>query len=212
MNQGRRAVAAVAAVTLAADAVVIGTVQLILGTAVDRQDMTLAGISSTALSTVTIVGGVLTAALLLLCCALLARAAVTDRPPRRAARLVLVSAAVLHCVLGAVVAAVVSWLAFAALMAVFGLLVLTLTMYPPGMAGEPASGPQIGDGDPEPGEQAAQQGQGQADHGARVPVDAVDERGAAAVQREGPGDVERFARGDVGGDLRVTGLPEADRR
>lgn len=59
-------------------------------------------------------------------------------------------------------------------------------------------------------EHAAQQRHREADHGTRVAVDAVDERGAVAVEGEGPGDVQRFARGDVRGDLLVGDFGEVD--
>ena len=69
--------------------------------------------------------------------------------------------------------------------------------------------PQVGDGDAELGQQRAQQGQRQAEHRAVVAVDAVDERGAVAVEREPAGHRQRLAGGDVGVDLGVGRAAEA---
>ncbi|SDL63109.1 DNA-binding transcriptional regulator, GntR family [Glycomyces sambucus] len=70
--------------------------------------------------------------------------------------------------------------------------------------------PELVERDLQLAEHPAQQGHRQADHGARVALDAVDERRAVPVEGEGPGDVERFARGDVRGDLLVGDLREVD--
>ena len=57
---------------------------------------------------------------------------------------------------------------------------------------------------PLPGQVAGEAADGRdahPDHRGRVAGDGVDERGAAAVDRERTGDLQRLAGGDVGGDL-----------
>ncbi|ONK11884.1 hypothetical protein STBA_26200 [Streptomyces sp. MP131-18] len=187
--------AAVAAVVVTGGAAVLGLVHWILGLAADRQEMSLGGVSPTAIRAGAWSAGAALAAYLLLCGALLARTAIRDVAPHRVARAALAAAAVLHAVLGALAVGLVGWAAFAVLIVVFGLIMLTLTLYPPPEDAGPAagSGPQVGDGDPDPGEQGAQQGQGQPDDGPGVAVDPVDERGRPAVEGERPGDAQRFA-------------------
>jgi hypothetical protein len=146
-------VAAAAAAVVMGAAIVLGVVHLILGMAVDRQQMEVAGLSATAMSLGTWIAGGLLAAFLLLCGVLLVRTSVTDRPPGRLVRVLLVGAAVLHAVLATLAVGLAGWVAFGAMMLVFGLIMLTLTMYPPNAA--VLSGPQLGDGDAELGEQPA---------------------------------------------------------
>lgn len=141
-----------AAVVVFGAAAVLGLLQWILGLVADRQEMSVGGVSATTISVSAWVGGAVLAAFLLLCGVLLARVSMTDRPPRRLARVVLVGGAVLHAVFGALAVGLVGWSAFAGLMVVFTLIVLTLTLYPdpaypalPGAAA--ASGPEVGDGD-----------------------------------------------------------------
>ncbi|MDT0322354.1 hypothetical protein [Streptomyces millisiae] len=151
MNRGRRGVAAVAAVVVFGAAVLLGLLQWILGLVAEKQEMSVGGVSATAISVSAWVGGAVLALFLLLCGVLLARVSVTDRPPRRLARVALVGGAVLHAVLGALAVGLVGWSAFAGLMVVFGLIVLTLTLYPPLPAGvAAASGPEVGDRNPGP--------------------------------------------------------------
>jgi hypothetical protein len=146
-------VAATAAAVVLAAGVVVGMAHLVLGMAVDKQEMELAGLSTTAMSLSTWTAGGLLAAFLLLCGALLVRTCVTDRPPGRLVRALLIGAAALHAVLATLAVGLLGWLVFGVLMLVFGLIVLTLTMYP--LVRTPGSGPQVGDGDAELGEQPA---------------------------------------------------------
>ena len=118
------------AVLLAGAAMGCGLLHWVLGLAVDRHEISIGGMSSRALRTGAYCAGALLAAFLLLCGALLARIAVLDRAPGRAARVALVAAAVLHALFAALAVGLVGWPAFALLMAVFTLLVLTLTLYP----------------------------------------------------------------------------------
>ncbi len=73
--------------------------------------------------------GAVFGAYLALCGAVLLRLGVRDRAPARWTRILLVSCAITHGVLGAVAVAVVGWAAFAVLMLVLGLLVLALVAY-----------------------------------------------------------------------------------
>ena len=139
-----------AAVVVFGAAVLLGLLQWILGLVAEKQEMSVGGVSATAISVSAWVGGAVLALFLLLCGVLLARVSVTDRPPRRLARVALVGGAVLHAVLGALAVGLVGWSAFAGLMVVFGLIVLTLTLYPPLPAGVAVSGPEVGDRNPGP--------------------------------------------------------------
>ena len=91
----RRATATTTTVALVAEAVVIAFVNLVLGLAVNRQSMSLAGLATGAMSAGAWVAGGLFAVFLLLCAAITARVALTDRAPGRLPRLVL-----LVCVVG----------------------------------------------------------------------------------------------------------------
>ena len=140
-----------AAVVVFGAAVLLGLLHWILGLVADRQEMSVGGVSTTTISLSAWVGGAVLALFLLLCGALLVRVSVTDRPPRRLARVALVGSAVLHAVLGALAVGLVGWPAFAGLMVVFALIVLTLTLYPPlPPAAAVVSGPEVGDGNPRP--------------------------------------------------------------
>ncbi|MFF2374197.1 hypothetical protein ACFVUW_07415 [Streptomyces xiamenensis] len=158
MNRGRRSVAAVTAAAVITGAAALGALHWILGIVVDRQRMSLAGVSPTTMTVSTWTAGALLAVFLLLCAAALARTAATDRPPGRYRRAALIGCAVLHAVLGALSAALLGWWVFTAVMTVFGLVVLTLTMYPPVAPAASSLVPQLGDGDAETAEQRPQQG------------------------------------------------------
>ncbi|GAA2452867.1 hypothetical protein [Streptomyces macrosporus] len=134
----RRPVALTTAVVLGLEAVGVGVLHWVLGVMVDRQKMSLDGLDPHLMAVSTWIGGAVFGAYLLLCGFLLLRAALTDRPPRRLARILLISAAVVHGVLGAVAAALVSWAAFATLMVVLGLIVLALVSYAPDRPHAPA--------------------------------------------------------------------------
>jgi hypothetical protein len=123
----RRTAAAVAGAALLVEAVGLAVVHFILGSVVDRQDMSLAGLDSGVMAGSTRGAGVAIGLYLLCCGAVALLVAVRDRAPGRAGRILLVSCAVLHAVLATVAVGLVGWAAFAGLMVVFGLVVLTLT-------------------------------------------------------------------------------------
>ncbi|KUJ66755.1 hypothetical protein ACZ90_34080 [Streptomyces albus subsp. albus] len=141
----RRPVAAVAAVVLFGEAVGIALLNWILGLMVDRQQMSMGGMDPDAMSLGTwIMGGVF--GFYLLCCAVvLLRAALRDRAPGRFARILLVSCAVLHGLLGALTVGLVGWLAFGFMMVVLGLIVLTLMGYEDGAGAAPGDSGEQGE-------------------------------------------------------------------
>ncbi|MEU9318050.1 hypothetical protein [Streptomyces sp. NPDC048295] len=125
----RRPVAFVAALVLFAEAVGVVLINGILATVVKNQDMSLAGMDPAVMSSGTWVMGGVFGLYLLLCGLLLLLAGIRDRAPGRFARVVLILCAVVHGVLGALVVGLVGWTAFAFLMVVLGLIVLTLVAY-----------------------------------------------------------------------------------
>lgn len=125
----RRSVAVVTAIVLFGEAAGIMLINGILATVVDNQEMSLAGMDPGVMSTGTwVMGGVF--ALLLVVCALVALlAGIRDRAPGRAGRITLIGCAIVHGVLGAVTVGLVGWSAFAFMMVVLALIVLTLLAY-----------------------------------------------------------------------------------
>ncbi|MFJ4780278.1 hypothetical protein [Streptomyces sp. NPDC088762] len=137
----RRLVAGLAAIVLVAEAAVLVLVHLVLGATTRNQSMSIAGSDPDLMSKATYALGAGLGAFLLLCAVIAALTAVRDREPGRFARVLLVSAAVTHGVLGVLTVALVGWGAFAVMMLILCLLVLTLTLY----AGRPGSGAAEGD-------------------------------------------------------------------
>lgn len=135
----RRPVAFIAALVLFAEAVGIVIINVVLGTVVKNQDMSLAGTDPGAMSTGTWVLGGVSGLFLVLCGVLLLLAGIRDRAPGRIARIVLIVCAVVHGVLGALTVGLVGWTAFVFMMVVLGLIVLTLVAYGPADE-EPATG------------------------------------------------------------------------
>ncbi|WP_326658396.1 hypothetical protein [Streptomyces sp. NBC_00385] len=135
----RRPVAFIAALVLFAEAVGIVIINVVLGTVVKNQDMSLAGTDPGVMSKGTWVLGGVSGLFLVLCGVLLLVAGIRDRAPGRAARIALIGCAVVHGVLGALTVGLVGWAAFALMMVVLGLIVLTLVAYGPA-DGEPAAG------------------------------------------------------------------------
>ncbi|WP_405716103.1 MULTISPECIES: hypothetical protein [unclassified Streptomyces] len=125
----RRPVAFVAAIALFVEAVGIVLINAILATVVKNQDMSLAGMDPAVMSNGTWAMGGVFGLYLLLCGLFLLLAGIRDRAPGRFARIVLIICAVVHAVLGALTVGLVGWAAFAVMMVVFGLIVLTLVAY-----------------------------------------------------------------------------------
>ncbi|GAB2952011.1 hypothetical protein GCM10027075_60500 [Streptomyces heilongjiangensis] len=141
----RRPVAVVTAIVLFAEGLGIALLQWFLGTVVDRQKMSLAGLDPDAMSLSSKAGGVVFGLYFVFCGVVALLVAVRDRPAAGLGRVVLVSAAVVHGLLGALTVGLVGWGAFAFMMAVLALVVLTLMTYDrkagaaqPGSGGEGA--------------------------------------------------------------------------
>ncbi|MEU9108416.1 hypothetical protein AB0D54_29615 [Streptomyces xanthophaeus] len=125
----RRLVAALAAVVLVVEAAVLVLVHVVLGRTTANQSMSIAGSDPDVMSKATYGLGAGMGVFLVLCAVLLALTALRDRAPGRFARIVLITAAVTHGVLGTLAVALVGWPAFAALMLILCLVVLTLVLY-----------------------------------------------------------------------------------
>ncbi|WP_405938502.1 hypothetical protein OG338_19320 [Streptomyces sp. NBC_00726] len=148
----RRLAAFLAALVLAVEAVCIVIINVVLGTVVKNQDMSLAGTDPGAMSKGTWALGGVSGVFLLLCAALLVLTGARDRAPGRVGRIVLICCAVVHGVLGALTVGLVGWAAFAWMMVTLGLIVLVLVAY----GAEPAArsekaGPEAAGPEPEPG-------------------------------------------------------------
>ncbi|MEV8321399.1 hypothetical protein AB0Q95_45360 [Streptomyces sp. NPDC059900] len=141
----RRPVAWVGAIVLLAEAVGIVLLNWFLGLVVNKQDMSLAGLDPHAMSVSTWIAGAVFGLYLVLCAVVMARSAVRDRAPGRFGRILLISAAVVHGLLGAFSVGLVGWPAFVFMMVVLGLIVLTLVAYdkkPAEVSDEPSTAPQ----------------------------------------------------------------------
>ncbi|MFI7322285.1 hypothetical protein [Streptomyces venezuelae] len=125
----RRPVAWVGAIILLAEAVGIALLNWILGHVVDNQKMSLAGLDPHAMTVSTWIAGGLFGGYLALCGIVLARTAARDRAPGTFGRILLISCAVLHALLGAFCVGLLGWAAFAFMMVVLGLIVLPLMAY-----------------------------------------------------------------------------------
>ncbi|MFE9683606.1 hypothetical protein [Streptomyces sp. NPDC006285] len=125
----RRPVAWVTAIVLFAEAVGIAWVNWFMGVVVDRQDMSLAGLDSDVMSTSSKVAGLLFGLYFALCGLTALRVALRDRAPASLGRILLISAAVVHALLGAFTVGLVGWGAFAFMMVVLGLIVLIFMTY-----------------------------------------------------------------------------------
>lgn len=143
----RRPVAWVVAVVLFAEALGIAAVQWFLGVVVDRQDMSLAGLDSDVMSVSSKIGGVVFGLYFALCALVALMVALRDHPAAGLGRVLLISAAVVHGLLGAFAWGLVGWGAFLFMVVVLGLIVLLLMTYdaeetPADARPEAGSGPE----------------------------------------------------------------------
>ncbi|MCD9873559.1 hypothetical protein [Streptomyces guryensis] len=125
----RRPVAWVVAVVLFAEAFGIAALNWFLGVVVDRQDMSLAGLDPDMMSASSKIGGVVFGLYFALCGLVALLVAVRDRPPAGFGRILLISAAVVHGLLGAFAWGLVGWTAFLFMVVVLALIVLLLMTY-----------------------------------------------------------------------------------
>ncbi|WP_282700901.1 hypothetical protein [Streptomyces sp. CC219B] len=149
----RRPVAWVVAIVLFVEALGIAAVNWFLGVVVDRQDMSLAGLDPDVMSLSSKLGGVVFGLYFALCGLVALLVALRDRPPAGFGRILLVSAAVVHGMLGAFAWGLLGWAEFLFMVVVLGLIVLLLMTYDspeepaeptdavPDVPGEPVSGP-----------------------------------------------------------------------
>ncbi|GLW44880.1 hypothetical protein Stsp02_05420 [Streptomyces sp. NBRC 14336] len=125
----RRPVAWVVAIVLFVEALGIAAVQWFLGVVVDRQDMSLAGLDSDVMAMSSKIGGVVFGVYFALCGVVALLVALRDRPAAGLGRVLLISAAVVHGLLGAFAWGLVGVGAFLFMVTVLGLIVLLLMTY-----------------------------------------------------------------------------------
>ncbi|MFJ8697086.1 hypothetical protein [Streptomyces roseolilacinus] len=133
----RRPIALTTAVVLFTQAVGVVLLHGVLAAILSNQRMSLAGLDPDVMITGTWVMGGVFGAYLALCGAVLLRAGVRRSAPGRWGRVLLITCAVTHAVLGAVLVGLSGWAAFAWMMVVMGLVVLSLIAY--GAPGAPAA-------------------------------------------------------------------------
>ncbi|MEU6671331.1 hypothetical protein [Streptomyces sp. NPDC046727] len=168
----RRPVAWVVAIVLLVEAVVIAALNWFLGVVVDRQDMSLAGLDPSTMSASSKIGGVVFGGYFALCALVAVLVAVRDRAPAGFGRILLISAAVVHGLLGAFAWGLVGWTAFLFMVVVLGLIVLLLMTYDRADGPESAAGPGAPGADAGP---AARAEPGAAPAGAGAPASRTDE-------------------------------------
>ncbi|MER7107963.1 hypothetical protein [Streptomyces sp. NPDC000229] len=139
----RRPIALAAGTVLVLEAVGLVLLHMVLAKVMGGQRMSLDGLDPDLMVTAIWVMGGVFGAYVALCGALLVLLGVRDRSPGRAIRIVLISCAITHGVLGAVAVGLVGWGAFACMMVVLGLVVASLVLYAP-EDGEPAPPVQEG--------------------------------------------------------------------
>ncbi len=153
----RRPVAWTVTVVLFVEAFGVAALNWFLGIVVDNQDMSLAGLDPDVMSTSSKIGGIVFGLYFALCALVALLVAVRDRSPVGFGRILLISAAVVHGLLGAFVWGLAGWQAFVFMVLVLGLIVLLLMTYdipgasasadaPPADA-PPSSGTSQGRGD-----------------------------------------------------------------
>lgn len=125
----RRPVAYVAALVLFLEAFGIAFVNLILGKVADNQNMSLAGMDSGAMARGAWGAGIVFGLYLLLCAYFMLRTGIRDRAPGRFGRILLITCAVVHGVLGALTVGLVGWPAFVFMMVTVALIVWPLVAY-----------------------------------------------------------------------------------
>ncbi|MCX4988836.1 MULTISPECIES: hypothetical protein [unclassified Streptomyces] len=166
----RRPVAWVAAIVLFVEAIGIALLNWFLGVVVDRQDMSLAGLDSDMMSVSSKVGGLVFGLYFGACAVSALLVALRDRAPGLLGRVLLVSAAVVHALLGAFTVGLVGWGAFAFMMVVLGLIVFTLLAYdrretgpvdaaPQGVGNDGGEGEHVDEGKPVDADTPAEAGE-----------------------------------------------------
>ncbi|MES9805466.1 hypothetical protein ACFUIZ_02310 [Streptomyces cinereoruber] len=135
----RRPIALVTAAVLLLEAPGIVAINAVMARFVEVQSMSLDGMDPGAMVTGTWALGIASGAALVLCALVALLAGLRDRRPGRFGRGLLIGCAIVHGVLGAVAVGLLGWQAFAFLMTVLGLVVLTLVAYGKGAGERPAA-------------------------------------------------------------------------
>ncbi|WP_443048768.1 hypothetical protein [Streptomyces sp. NBC_00328] len=140
----RRPLVWVAAIVLFVEAAGIALLNWFLGVVADRQNMHVAGIDSDMMSRSSKIGGLVFGLYFLACAVSALLVALRQRPPGLLGRLLLISAAVVHALLGAFTVGLVGWRAFTLMMVVFALVVFTLLAYDGRETGPVDAAPETG--------------------------------------------------------------------
>lgn len=152
----RRPVAWIVAVVLFVEAFGVAALNWFLGIVVDNQDMSLAGLDPDMMSVSSKAGGVVFGLYFALCGLVALLVALRDRAPAGLGRILLISVAVVHGLLGAFAWGLVGTGAFVFMVVVLGLVVLLLMTYDrqegPSDAAPAEGGPKEpeGEGDKDP--------------------------------------------------------------
>lgn len=125
----RRPVAWILALVLFVEALGVAALNWFLGIVVDRQDMSLAGLDPDAMSVSSKVGGIVFGLYFALCGVVALLVALRDRAPAGFGRILLISVAVVHGLLGAFAWGLVGPGAFVSMVVVLALVVLLLMTY-----------------------------------------------------------------------------------
>jgi len=173
-----------AAIVLFVEAVGIALLNWFLGMVVDRQDMSMAGLDSDLMARSSKIGGVVFGLYFLACAVSTLLVALRRRPPGLFGRVLLISAAVAHALLGAFTVGLVGWGAFTFMMVVLALIVFTLLAYDPRETGPVDAAPETGGTGDDEG--------GAAEAGGTVPAGSADAAGA------GPGEDATAGKVDLG--------------
>ncbi|MFJ9024023.1 hypothetical protein ACIRPU_29215 [Streptomyces sp. NPDC102259] len=125
----RRPVAWIVAVVLFVEALGVAALNWFMGVVVDRQDMSLAGMDPDVMATSSKVGGILFGLYFGLCAVVALLVALRDRAPAGVGRVLLISVAVVHGLLGAFAWGLLGWTQFLFMVVVLALIVLLLMTY-----------------------------------------------------------------------------------
>ncbi|MCX5266866.1 hypothetical protein [Streptomyces sp. NBC_00199] len=125
----RRPVAWIVAVVLFAEGLGVAALNWFMGVVVDRQDMSLAGLDPDVMSTSSKVGGIVFGLYFVLCGVVALLVALRDRAPAGFGRVLLISAAVVHGLLGAFAWGLLGVSQFVFMVVVLALIVLLLMTY-----------------------------------------------------------------------------------
>ncbi|WP_260327983.1 hypothetical protein [Streptomyces sp. Ag109_O5-1] len=125
----RRPVAWVVAVVLLVEALGIAALNWFTGEVVSRQNMSMAGLDPDKMSMSAKIGGVVFGLYFALCALVALLVAIRNRAPAGLGRVLLISVAVVHGLLGALVWGLIGWQAFLFMVVVLALVVLLLMTY-----------------------------------------------------------------------------------